>query len=432
MRAFGLAYVRFAVAHPEQYRLATMEPCVAGAGEQSELDKMLDDSASSTWPRWCRTASPPASSPTTTRWATTFDLWAAAHGVAALMIAKSYLPWRDREVVADRVLVAAALGHAVVDRVGGVPASCDAGALLADWPLPGGAGSAGAAGCIAPRLLPRELHGTDRPVPHRAVDDRRPIPRAGRPPSERIVSDQFAPVFLGGLGRRLLVPLRGAGPVVRRAERLALTSIATSALCRHAFLDGQVLAALPEVEQVMILGAGFDSRAYRFWRALEGRPVFEVDLPPLSRHKREFVEARPETFTHGRASSVEVDFRTQSLAEQLAGSGFAVGAPTFVAWEGVSMYLTAEAVAETLRALAEVCGAGSVLGHGLWRTSAGAALRPGAARRGAGRPAGRRADRVRRRARPHRAVARGRGLPADRPGHRAGARPPARHRRPAL
>ena len=248
--------------------------------------------------------------------------------------------------------------------------------------------------------LPRRLHGTDRPSLTAQWTTFGASLELGRPPSERIVSDPFAPVFLGGLGRRLLVPVRGAGPVVRRAERLALTSIATSALCRHAFLDGQVLAALPEVEQVMILGAGFDSRAYRFWRALEGRPVFEVDLPPLSRHKREFVDARPETFTHGRAVSVEIDFRTESLVEQLAGSGFDLGAPTFVAWEGVSMYLTRTAVAQTLRALAEVCGAGSVLGHGLLASRGrAAAVRPGAPRRRAGRPADRGADRVRRRAR---------------------------------
>src|SRR4051812_26173352 len=44
LRAFGLAYVRFAVEHPEHYRVATMERCVPGAG-RSELDGILADSA---------------------------------------------------------------------------------------------------------------------------------------------------------------------------------------------------------------------------------------------------------------------------------------------------------------------------------------------------------------------------------------------------
>jgi hypothetical protein len=46
------------------------------------------------------------------------DLWAAAHGVAALLIAKSYLPFGSVDEFADRVLCAAAAGHAVASFVG--------------------------------------------------------------------------------------------------------------------------------------------------------------------------------------------------------------------------------------------------------------------------------------------------------------------------
>ncbi len=147
LRAYGQAYVRFAVTHPEHYRLATMERCVEPVdGEQSELDRMLDDSAFQHLAEVVQDCVAAGIFSAEDPLGTTFDLWAAAHGIAALMIAKPYLPWRDREAAADRVLVAAALGHAVIDRVGGVPASCDPGTLLADWPLPGGAGGAGAAG----------------------------------------------------------------------------------------------------------------------------------------------------------------------------------------------------------------------------------------------------------------------------------------------
>jgi hypothetical protein len=44
----------------------------------------------------------------------TVDLWTAAHGLASLMIAKPYLPWGDRDAVAERVLCSAALGHAAM------------------------------------------------------------------------------------------------------------------------------------------------------------------------------------------------------------------------------------------------------------------------------------------------------------------------------
>jgi methyltransferase (TIGR00027 family) len=171
--------------------------------------------------------------------------------------------------------------------------------------------------------------------------------------------------------------------VLRAAERLTLAGLATSGLCRYRFIDEHLVAALPDVSQVMILGAGYDTRAYRFATEIGARPVYEVDLPPLSRRKAAIVAAHPELFGHSRIHRVEIDFRTQSLQERLAGSGFARGAATFVAWEGVSMYLTRDAVDATLAALAEVCGPGSVLAMDFWQQVGGVGgrrLRMGAER----------------------------------------------------
>ncbi|MDQ2797875.1 MAG: SAM-dependent methyltransferase, partial [Actinomycetota bacterium] len=144
-----------------------------------------------------------------------------------------------------------------------------------------------------------------------------------------------------------------------------------SGLCRHRFIDAHLLEALPDLDQVLILGAGYDSRAYRFARALDRRPVFEVDLAPLSRRKKQIVADNPAVFDRGNVTSVEIDFRTQSLDSQLTGSGFRPGTPTFVVWEGVSMYLTREAVIDTLGALVALCGRGSVLAMDFWQTVRG-------------------------------------------------------------
>ena len=223
-------------------------------------------------------------------------------------------------------------------------------------------------------LLPRELHTTDRPSSTAQWTTFGRALELARPEPERIVSDVFAPVFLSATSRSLLAPLQAADGAVRRAERTELLSIAASALCRHRFIDEHLLASLPTVEQVIILGAGYDSRAYRFRSAIGGRPVFEVDLPPLSRHKAAVVEAAPDVFGHATVRSVEVDFRRQTLADRLAAAGFTTGAPTFVAWEGVSMYLDRDAVVATLAALASLCGPGSVLAIDCWQHVSG--LRP--------------------------------------------------------
>lgn len=120
-------------------------------------------------------------------------------------------------------------------------------------------------------------------------------------------------------------------------------------------------------EQVMMLGAGYDSRAYRLADDIGGRPVFEVDLPPISRRKAGIVEAHPERFGVASVQRVEIDFRVQSLDERLAEGGFAVGLPTYVVWEGVTPYLSSDAVSATLEVLATVCGTGSRLALDLWR-----------------------------------------------------------------
>jgi methyltransferase (TIGR00027 family) len=193
--------------------------------------------------------------------------------------------------------------------------------------------------------------------------------------TERIVTDEYAPVFLSRSSRTLRRALTRSGPALRAAERMSLAGLATSGLCRYRFIDEHLLAALPDVEQVMILGAGYDTRAYRFATQIGPRPVYEVDLPPLSRRKAALVAERSDLFGHASVHRVEIDFRTQSLPDRLAGSGFQQGGATFVAWEGVSMYLTRDAVDGTLAALASVCGPGSVLAMDFWQRVGGPAWR---------------------------------------------------------
>lgn len=106
--AYGMAYVRFAVDHPDQYRLATMDPC-----PRPDVETVLVEGA---WVHFngvvqeCIDAGVFAGHDAM---AVTLDLWSAAHGIAAMLIVKPHLPWGDTEQVARRVLMAAAYGHTV-------------------------------------------------------------------------------------------------------------------------------------------------------------------------------------------------------------------------------------------------------------------------------------------------------------------------------
>jgi AcrR family transcriptional regulator len=117
LRAFGLAYVKFAVEHPEHYRVATMERCPT-EGRPGHLDTVLADAAFAHFMQTVQLCMDAGVFGLGDPLPITLQLWAAAHGIAALMIAKPFLPWGDVEAAADRVLCAAALGTAVADRLG--------------------------------------------------------------------------------------------------------------------------------------------------------------------------------------------------------------------------------------------------------------------------------------------------------------------------
>lgn len=117
LRAFGLAYVKFAVEHPEHYRVATMERCPT-EGRPGHLDMVLADAAFAHFMETVQLCMDAGVFAQDDPLPITLQLWSAAHGIAALMITKPFLPWGDVEEAADRVLCAAALGKAVADRLG--------------------------------------------------------------------------------------------------------------------------------------------------------------------------------------------------------------------------------------------------------------------------------------------------------------------------
>jgi AcrR family transcriptional regulator len=116
LRAYGLAYVRFAVSHPQHYRIAAMDPC-----PRPDVDTVLADGAFQHFAAVVRECMDAGLFTAGDPMRVTLELWAAAHGIASLMIAKPFLPWGDPEEVADRVLCAAAMGHVALGQIDGDP-----------------------------------------------------------------------------------------------------------------------------------------------------------------------------------------------------------------------------------------------------------------------------------------------------------------------
>lgn len=135
-------------------------------------------------------------------------------------------------------------------------------------------------------------------------------------------------------------------------------SIADMVAARTMHFDSVIDRAIESVDQFVLLGAGYDTRAYGNFAA-SGVTVFEVDQPAVQEHKRLMIEAAGIRCDH--VHFVPVDFRVDDLFSKLAASGFDASRKTLFLWEGVSLYLSAEQVAATLAMLRQLAASGSVL-----------------------------------------------------------------------
>ncbi len=114
------------------------------------------------------------------------------------------------------------------------------------------------------------------------------------------------------------------------------------------------------VLQYVILGAGFDTFAFRRPEMLEKLQVFEVDHPVTQAFKRQRM-AEAGWKLPAQLHFVPVDFEQESLAEVLTRSSYNPQALSFFSWLGVTYYLTREAIFATLRAIADIAPAGSAV-----------------------------------------------------------------------
>lgn len=171
------------------------------------------------------------------------------------------------------------------------------------------------------------------------------------PPARRLVDDDLAESFLPGRAR-MLVRLARAGwlrRAVRSASERAAPGVATSIACRKRFIDERLSDPLNETDAVIVLGAGLDTRGCRIARHGD-LPVFEVDRPEVMEHKatvlRRVTGAVPASI-----HLLGLDFENDDLISALTSHGYRPDQRAFVIWEGVTQYLSAEAVAATLDAL---------------------------------------------------------------------------------
>jgi methyltransferase (TIGR00027 family) len=163
--------------------------------------------------------------------------------------------------------------------------------------------------------------------------------------------DPTARVFLDAKGKRSLADIERALRSDKRGMKIEMArALADSMALRTAAIDTAVRDAIAGgATQLVILGAGFDGRAWRM-PELAGVTVYEVDHPATQAEKRAHLTELPATTAIVRF--VPVDFERESLDAALDHAGHDRSSPTCWIWEGVVMYLTREAMRATLAAIA--------------------------------------------------------------------------------
>lgn len=166
--------------------------------------------------------------------------------------------------------------------------------------------------------------------------------------------DFLAHRLLRPTDRLLLLP--GLRRLVRASFERRVPGMYMYHQARTKYLDRLLLSRLDGVSQVVILGAGLDTRPYRFESQLRGKGVFEVDHPGTAAWKRRRLRRLGRATDH--VSYVAVDFNRDGLDACLAQAGFRADRTAFFLWEGVVMYLPPASVEATLAVLGR-CAPGS-------------------------------------------------------------------------
>jgi methyltransferase (TIGR00027 family) len=171
------------------------------------------------------------------------------------------------------------------------------------------------------------------------------------PPGRRLVDDDLADLFLPA-ALRLLVGATRWGPARRlmiRGSEFTGPGLWVNMACRKHFIDDRLKEALDDIDAVVILGAGLDTRAYRLTRQVK-IPVFEVDQPVNIAMKAKTVRRVLGELPLS-VRLVALDFEQDDLLTALAEHGYRTDYRAFFVCEGVTQYLTEGGVRRTLEGL---------------------------------------------------------------------------------
>ncbi|HMK46968.1 MAG TPA: class I SAM-dependent methyltransferase [Methanocella sp.] len=181
-----------------------------------------------------------------------------------------------------------------------------------------------------------------------------------KPEGERICYDPYAACFIDQAMIGYVSGIPGGAKAILDRVNARLPGIPGSLVARVRYFDDFVKASISGgIEQLVILGAGYDTRAYRI-EELKKLRVFEVDHPGTQPAKvqkiREIFGSLP-----GHVAYVPMDFEVDDLGQKLMAQGYSRSKKTLFVLEGLVMYLLPKVVDETLSFIAHNSAGGSTV-----------------------------------------------------------------------
>lgn len=177
-----------------------------------------------------------------------------------------------------------------------------------------------------------------------------------RPQAERVSSDPYAHRFVNPLSVQGMRVVAALG-----INRLTgIDGMMNFAMAREQYIWDVMRRELAAgIEQIVILGAGFDTRSYRLPGAAS-KPVFEIDHPVTQEAKREALRGVVDPLP-ANVHFVGVDFDHDDLGERLRAAGYSESRRTLFVWQGVIVYLTRDGADATLAFIAKHSAPGSLV-----------------------------------------------------------------------
>lgn len=171
-----------------------------------------------------------------------------------------------------------------------------------------------------------------------------------RPPAERLITDPYAAAFLRFPGLRLIARSRWLARLMLWLFDKRASGAVEFLTIRPRLVDeiATELAA-QGLEQIVILGAGFDTTSLRLRKQLQNVTIYEVDHPATQAAKRKTLSRLG---TPANVQFVAVDFEQDDFVEKLRAAGFDPTRRTLISWLGVTYYLTTAAMTRTLTQIA--------------------------------------------------------------------------------